>query len=134
MLDIAWSELALIGAVALIVIGPKDLPKALRTMGYWVRKARLLAGEFQRHVDDMVREAELDDVKKQVDQLGRTDLKREIENTIDPTGDINKALRIDEPPPSLASIDEAKPVTEPVPVPEVSPTTASTPGEQGTKP
>ena len=56
MFDIAWSELALIGGVALLVIGPKDLPKVMRSMGRWTRKARLLAGEFQRNLDDMMRE------------------------------------------------------------------------------
>lgn len=69
MFDVAWSELALIGAVALVVIGPKDLPKVMRSMGQWARKARLLAGEFQRGVDEIVRQAELDDLRKQVESL-----------------------------------------------------------------
>jgi len=108
MFDIAWSEMALIAAVALIVIGPKDLPRVLRTMGFWVRKARNLAGEFQRNIDDMVREAELDDVKQQVERIGRMDIKREAEHAIDPSGEIEKGLRIEEP-----GQVERPPLTEP---------------------
>lgn len=97
MFDIAWTEMALVAAVALIVIGPKDLPRVLRTIGIWVRKMRNLAGEFQRNIDDMVREAELDDVKQQVERIGRMDIQREAEQVIDPTGEIEKELRIEEP-------------------------------------
>ena len=56
MFDIAWSELGVIAVVALIVIGPKDLPKVLRTIGQWTAKARSMAREFQSGIDDMVRE------------------------------------------------------------------------------
>ncbi|GHU06037.1 hypothetical protein FACS1894205_6850 [Alphaproteobacteria bacterium] len=66
MFDIAWSEMALIMVVALIVIGPRDLPKVMATVGRWTRKIRLMAGDFQRSVDEMAREAELDALRKQV--------------------------------------------------------------------
>ncbi|MEJ0070208.1 MAG: Sec-independent protein translocase protein TatB [Pseudomonadota bacterium] len=64
MFDLAWSELLVIGVVALLVIKPKDLPKVLRTVGYWVRHARQVASEFQSSLEQMAREAELSDVKK----------------------------------------------------------------------
>lgn len=70
MLDIAWSELMLIGAVALVVIGPKDLPKAMRTVGQAVGKVRRMATEFQGQFNDAMREAELHDLKKQVEDVG----------------------------------------------------------------
>jgi len=118
MFDIAWSEMALIAAVALIVIGPKDLPRVLRTLGFWVRKARNLAGEFQRNIDDMVREAELDDVKQQVERIGRMDVKREVELAVDPTGEIEKGLRIEEAGqverPSLAEPTQVAPAPDAV--------------------
>lgn len=70
MFDIAWSEFMLIGAVALVVIGPKDLPKALRTVGQAVGKVRRMASEFQGQFNDAMREAELHDLKKQVEDVG----------------------------------------------------------------
>lgn len=72
MFDIAWSEFMLIGAVALVVIGPKDLPKAMRTVGQAVGKIRRMASEFQGQFNDAMREAELHDLKKQVEDVGGT--------------------------------------------------------------
>ncbi|WP_333823409.1 Sec-independent protein translocase protein TatB [Pinisolibacter sp.] len=69
MLDIGWSELVIIGVVALVVVGPKELPTLLRTVGQWVGKARRMASEFQGQLNDAIREAELEDVKKSVDDL-----------------------------------------------------------------
>ncbi len=112
MFDIGWDEMALVAVVALIVIGPKDLPAVLRQMGSWTRKARELAGEFQRGVDDMVRETEISDLKAQVEKATDPNaLRREIEKTIDPTGDIVKSLE----PPSLASLDATPAAPEPEP-------------------
>lgn len=72
MFDIAWSEMLVIGAVALVVIGPKDLPKALRSVGEAVGKIRRMASEFQNQFNDAMREAELHDIKKQVEEVGGT--------------------------------------------------------------
>ena len=72
MLDMSWGEVMLIGGVALIVIGPKDLPKALRTVGQITRKVRRMAGEFQMQFNEAIREAELDDVRKEVDGIRDT--------------------------------------------------------------
>lgn len=96
MFDIGWDEMALVAVMALLIIGPKDLPHVLRTAGHWVRKARSLAGEFQRGVDEMVRESELHDLKAQVEKVADTNsLRREVEKAVDPTGDIARGL---EPP------------------------------------
>jgi sec-independent protein translocase protein TatB len=70
MFDIAWSEMILIGAVALVVIGPKDLPKALRSVGEAVGKVKRMAAEFQGQFNDAMREAELHEIKKQVEDVG----------------------------------------------------------------
>ena len=72
MLDMSWGEVMLIGGVALIVIGPKDLPKALRTVGQVTTKLRRMAGEFQMQFNEAIREAELDDVRKEVDGIRDT--------------------------------------------------------------
>jgi sec-independent protein translocase protein TatB len=71
MFDMSWGEVMVIGGVALIVIGPKDLPKALRTVGQMTTKVRKLAGEFQSQFNDAMREAELDEVRKDVEGLNR---------------------------------------------------------------
>src|SRR5216684_1675988 len=98
MLDFSWSELALIGVVALVVIGPKDLPKALRTAGVWVRKARTISREFQSSVEQMMREAELDEVKKQIESVSSVNIAKEIEKAVDPTGDLAESLKPPEMP------------------------------------
>jgi sec-independent protein translocase protein TatB len=69
MLDVGWSELVIIGVVALVVVGPKELPALLRTVGQWTGKARRMAAEFQGQINETIREAELEDVKKSVDDL-----------------------------------------------------------------
>jgi sec-independent protein translocase protein TatB len=66
MLDMSWGEVMVIGAVALIVIGPKDLPRALRTVGQVTGKLRRMAAEFQGQFNEAMREADLEDVKKQI--------------------------------------------------------------------
>jgi sec-independent protein translocase protein TatB len=69
MFDISWTEFVLIGIVALIVIGPKELPGVLRTLGQYTRKVRGMAAEFQNQFQEAMREAEMADLKKQVDEM-----------------------------------------------------------------
>jgi len=69
MFDFSWSELLLIGVVALVFIGPKELPGVLRTAGQWMAKVRRMANEFQSQFHDAIREAELADLKKEVDEM-----------------------------------------------------------------
>ena len=91
MFDIGWSEMLIIGVVALVVIGPKELPGALKTFAYWMKQARKLAREFQSGVDDMIRTAELDEAKQAVEDARRK-LNKDIENAVDPTGEVKQAL------------------------------------------
>ena len=72
MFDIGWSELVVIGVVALIAIGPKELPGVLRMVGQWMGKARSMAAEFQGQFQEAMREAEMADLKKQVDDMAAT--------------------------------------------------------------
>jgi len=69
MFDIGWSELVVIAVVALVAIGPKELPGVLRTVGQWIGKARKLAGEFQGQFREAMREAEMADLKKSFDEV-----------------------------------------------------------------
>ena len=97
MFDIGWTEMLVVAVVAIIIIGPKDLPKALRTLGQWTGRIRAMAREFQNSIDEVVREAELDEIKKTVEQAGRYDIKGEIEKTIDPTGSLDGVFDMNKP-------------------------------------
>ena len=92
MLDIGWSELAVIGVVALVVIGPKELPKTLKQVGGWVRNARQLAWEFQQQWEQMARDTELAEVKKTIDDVRNFNLNQEVEKAIDPDGSLRSTL------------------------------------------
>jgi sec-independent protein translocase protein TatB len=90
MFDISWGKLVLIGMVALVVIGPKELPAVLRTLGQWMTKMRRMAAEFQGQFNEAMREAEMADLKKQFDEttsslkstFDTTDIKNELEKMI----------------------------------------------------
>ena len=92
MFDFAWSEIALIGVVALIAIGPKDMPVAIKAVAEAVKKARRMAGEFQVHVDEMVREANLHEVRDQINDIRRMDIKGKILGAVDGDGTIRKTM------------------------------------------
>ncbi len=92
MFDFAWSEIALIGVVALIAIGPKDMPVAIKGITDTIKKLRRMAGEFQHHVDDMMREADLGDVKSSIDELRSLNIRKTVQRTIDPEGTLAKAF------------------------------------------
>ncbi|SRR5258708_38774321 len=131
MLDFSWSEIALIGVVAMVVIGPKELPRALRTAGVWVRKARVISREFQSSVEQMIRESELDEVRKQVESVASIDVTKEVEQSIDPKGEIAESLKAPEvpdfdkiasssPPPAEADAGATQaPVTGPQALPAI---------------
>ncbi|MGJ4996091.1 Sec-independent protein translocase protein TatB [Bradyrhizobium sp. HKCCYLS3077] len=96
MFDIGWSELLVIGVVALIAIGPKELPGVLRMVGQWMGKARRMASEFQGQFQEAMREAEMADLKKSFDEV------KEAASGFSPSGmmsslqrDVDKALDIE---------------------------------------
>jgi sec-independent protein translocase protein TatB len=134
MFDIGWSEMVVIMLVALVVIGPKDLPRLARTVGQWAAKGRAMAREFQRSLEDMAREAELDDVKREIEKVGRTNIKKSIEKTIDPRGDLSRAFDTSSAskPSAKLSNGEAKEPASSVPeaarAPAAKPVSDATPG------
>ena len=96
MFDIGWSELVLIGVVALVAIGPKELPGVLRMVGQWMGKARKMAAEFQGQFQEAMREAEMADLKKSFDEVkeaasgfARNNLMTSLQK------DVSDALRVD---------------------------------------
>ncbi|MCC6948929.1 MAG: twin-arginine translocase subunit TatB [Bradyrhizobiaceae bacterium] len=117
MFDIGWSELVVIGIVALIVIGPRELPATLRTIGQAMTKLRRMASEFQGQLNDALREAELDELRKQAEKLTG-----EVTSTI--SNPIEKATSelqniVDQPTPAEtpapAAPDPAPAAAEPAP-------------------
>lgn len=132
MFDLAWSEIALIAVVALVVIGPKDLPEAIRGVAKGIQKLRRMAGEFQSHADELVREAKLDDVRNTISDIRNFDLKGEIQRAVDKDGTIRDTFA-DNPlkdtppytPPSAPSVDTAPPAfVPPAPIAEAAPPAA----------
>ena len=69
MIDLSWSHILLVVIVALVVVGPKDLPKLMRTVGRWMGKARSMADQFRKSFDEMTREAELDELRAELESL-----------------------------------------------------------------
>jgi sec-independent protein translocase protein TatB len=72
MFDIGWSELLVIAVVAIVVVGPKDLPRLMRTFGHYMGKVRRMASDFQRQFEDAVRDSELDEVRKAIHDVRTT--------------------------------------------------------------
>ncbi len=128
LFDLSMTELMLIGVVALVVIGPKDLPKALRVAGFWVKKARTLSREFQSSVEQMIREAELDEVRQELKKASEIDLDKEFRNTIDPTGSLAESLK----PPELPKFADADLPAAPASAAETVAAPATEPGETDT--
>jgi sec-independent protein translocase protein TatB len=124
MFDLAWSEFALVAVVAIVVIGPKDLPDAIRKVAQGVKKLRAMAAEFQSHADELVREAKLDDVRQQIQEIRNFDLKGTIERAVDNDGEIRRTFN-DNP-----LKDAWKPTPEGGPVvPEPAPPAGTVAGE-----
>src|SRR5215470_12264146 len=138
MFDVGWSELLLIGIVALIAIGPKELPGALRTLGQWMGKVRRMASEFQSQFHEAMREAELADLKKEVDEMATKaqsythfdpieDIRKDIENAAGPPPALDTPLT--DTPAAQASTETAAaapspPASEPAPAAPAEPAPA----------
>ncbi|MBN9556297.1 MAG: twin-arginine translocase subunit TatB [Alphaproteobacteria bacterium] len=86
--DLSWSEILVVLIVALVVVGPKDLPRLMHMMGRWMGKARNMANEFRKSFDEMARQAELDELRKEIAALRAerplSDLDRPVEHGIAP--------------------------------------------------
>jgi sec-independent protein translocase protein TatB len=106
MFDIGWTEMLVIAIVMIVVVGPKDLPKMLRTFGRTTAKMRSMAGDFQRQFNEALKEAELDDVKKSVDSLRSLNPTNEIKKHLNPfekaAADVRAGLDAALKPPSVA--------------------------------
>jgi sec-independent protein translocase protein TatB len=126
MFDIGWSELVVIAVVALIAIGPKELPGVLRMVGQWMGKARKMASEFQGQFQEAMREAEMADLKKSFDEVKEaatgfaggnvmTSLQKDVSEALNIDGVDKPAMSTD----AAAALDPpATPTTPEAPTPE----------------
>ena len=138
MFDLSWTELLVVAGVAIIVVGPKDLPSALRAIGRWVGKAKRMARDFQNQFNDALREAEVDTIKKEIESVGKidplADMRKgvgEIEAGLKSEFDLKAAEKPAKDPQIVESAaDKAKPEAAPVAPVDV----AQTPPEADTKP
>lgn len=92
MFDLGWGELLVVGVVALVVLGPKELPNALRTISNLTKTARKLANEFQSGVNEIVREADLEDARKAAQSISKGSISKAIEKAVDPTGEMKSTI------------------------------------------
>ncbi|HEY1473882.1 MAG TPA: Sec-independent protein translocase protein TatB [Pseudolabrys sp.] len=122
MFNFGWGELVVIGIVALIAIGPKELPTVLRTLGQWMGKVRRMANEFQGQFQEALREAEFADLKKHADDISSS--VSEL-STIDPLADVQKDVErsFEEKPAATPSADPAAPDGAMLPAGVVPPAT-----------
>lgn len=107
MFDIGWQELFIIGLVTIIVIGPKDLPRVLRAVTLGMRKVRSMARDFQDGIDELAREAELQELRKEIEKASSADLEQELQSIADPAREVEQSMRdigrsLDEPAPEPA--------------------------------
>ena len=87
MFDIGWTELLIIAVVAILVVGPKDLPRLLRSLGKYASKLKQTANEFKSQIDDAMRDSELADIRSEVDSLKDMNPVNKIKESIDPLKD-----------------------------------------------
>ena len=124
MFDIAWSELLVIIVVALVVVGPKDLPRLMRTAGQWAGRARAMADQFRRSFDDIARQSELDELRSEVNRLQQSVVPdpAEIETAMYPTGNpLNLGGSV---------MDDVSPLPAPEPQPSIAPPPSSSSAPQ----
>jgi sec-independent protein translocase protein TatB len=130
MLDLSWGELMVIGTVALIVIGPKDLPAAIRAVSRFIGQARKLARDFQSGMEQMAREAGVDDLKREVSRMASGEYGQQMKSYVDPDGVLDRpdlAIPEFDPPPDFS--DKRPPTMSPPSAPAATGHTGTAAGQ-----
>ena len=135
MLDIGWTELLVIAVILIVVVGPKDLPPMIRAFGKMTSRLRRTAGEFRAQFDEALREAELDDLRKSVDEVRSLNPKNALRDAINPLrqmgdeikADLQKATTADAK--AGAGIAPSEPPVQPAPLPEMPSPLTGVPNE-----
>ena len=139
MFELDWEKLLVIAVVAIVVIGPKDLPRALRVVGQWTGKAKRMARDFQNQFNEAIREAELDGVQRDIEAIGKIDPVADVRAAAAKAGeDIRQDLQTIAPPrpaPEIAPpAAEAAPSAAPLAPAEAAPTPMPEPSVTEPKP
>ena len=92
MFDIGWTEMMVVVLVLILVVGPKDLPKVVRTVGQWTAKARRMSREFTSSLEEIGRETELDDLRRDLNSIGGGTSVTALDKHLDPDGSLKKAI------------------------------------------
>ncbi|WP_051284543.1 Sec-independent protein translocase protein TatB [Nisaea denitrificans] len=92
MFDLGWQEFMLIAFVAVVIVGPRDLPRVVRSVSTYLRKARSIARDFQNSLEEVAREAELDDLRKEAKNFTSGDIEKRVNELVDPGGDTKKEM------------------------------------------
>ena len=95
MFDLSWSHIAILVVVALLVLGPKELPNAIRTGAQLLRTGRKLAGEFRSGMDELLREAELEETRRSISQAMSEGVEKTLAENVDSTGELKEAITTD---------------------------------------
>ena len=96
MFDIGWQEIFIIAVLALLVVGPKELPRGLKTVTQLIRRARQMARDFQTGIDDIVRESDVQELRQSIESTANADLKDQFMDAVDPDGDVTKEMNLDD--------------------------------------
>jgi len=115
--DLSWSHILLLLVVALVVVGPKDLPRLMREVGRWAGKARAMADQFRKSFDEMARQSELDELRREIDELRAirpiADVQRHVSDAILPPDLMSEPPMTDDVPPAPEPASETTPETAP---------------------
>lgn len=120
MLDIGWTELLVIAVILIVVVGPKDLPPMIRAFGKMTSRLRRTAGEFRAQFDEALREAELDDLRKSVDDVRNLNPKNALRDAINPLRQMGNEIKADLQKATTADAKAAAGVVSAEPAPATS--------------
>jgi len=136
MFDIGWSELLVIAIVALIAVGPRDLPRMLRTFGRTIGHVRRMAGEFQSQFNEALREAELDDVRKDIDSVRNLNPLNQIRDEVKSLANTVQSGPADSPKTTIGPVaaDPLAPGAAALAPPAETPVNGTPPGEPASTP
>ena len=111
MIDLSWSHILIVLIVALVVVGPKDLPRLMRIVGRWVGRARAMADQFRKSFDEMARQSELDELRQEIESLRTqrplTDIQENLSQPLLPAVDFPTSIEVPKATEAATSVEPA---------------------------